>query len=108
GEAIGIFWEMYGLDPERYPLVTMSLRILAEETGALRRLGQVFGLVPDDNPTRISWEEETLPGEWMARSVVLVIPDLPGGAHTLELTMQVGDLKPFIVRKEIVVGSRTI
>jgi hypothetical protein len=105
GEAIGLFWEVYGVDPARYPVVRMSLRLIESDAGVMRRLGRFFGVVPDASSASVSWEEQTGATPGIGRSIRFTLPTLPGGTHTIELGMQVGGAEPIFSRKEITVGA---
>lgn len=106
GQEVGVYWEMYGLDPGREPSVSMSLRLISAETGVVQQIGRVLGVSPTQTTTEIRWEEETVRRPQLSRTLTLTIPDLPVGTHVLELSMEVEGSPPFVVRKEIVIGGR--
>lgn len=107
GDEIGIYWEMYGLMDEKTPSVTMSLRLMEEETGWLRRLAQRAGLLREVVPIRLRWEEPVAPGEISARSLALRVPEVSPGSYTLELTSEIAGAQPLSAHREIeIVGAQ--
>ncbi|HEX2095558.1 MAG TPA: hypothetical protein VHG28_24390 [Longimicrobiaceae bacterium] len=86
GESLGLFWEVYGL-PERPDTVAFAVSVRRSGTGWGRRMAERLGLVGEETPIRVRWDEET-PGEaTLARTLVLAIPQLPRGEYTLELSV---------------------
>jgi hypothetical protein len=106
GEEIGIYWEMYGLDHERTPAVTLSLRLLEGRTGWLRRLAERAGLMREAAPIRLRWEEGIREGPYQARSLTINIPPVAPGTYALELSVEAPGREQLSVRKEIeVIGE---
>jgi hypothetical protein len=88
GERVGIYWEIYGLRADRPESLSMSLRLLEEQGGWLRRLGRRIGLLSDDVPIRLRWQEQAEPDPVVGRSVSIEIPPLAPGSYTLELAIR--------------------
>jgi hypothetical protein len=109
---LGVYWELYGLDPSISPAITMSLALHRTPSGAIggafRWLGQAVGLVDDDTPIRTEWEEEVIAGRWMGRSLTVRVPDLTEGRYTLVLTGTVPGREPVVAVREIEVTRSTI
>jgi hypothetical protein len=87
GERVGVYWELYGLSADRPEPLSMSLRLLEERGGWLRRLGRRVGLLSDDVPVRLRWQEQAEPDPIVGRSVSIEIPPLSPGTYTLELVV---------------------
>ena len=86
GESLGLFWEIYGL-AERPDTVGISVSVRRGEKGWGRRLLERIGLVGEETPIQVQWEEET-PGEPMlARTLVLAVPEVSPGEYVLELSV---------------------
>jgi hypothetical protein len=105
GEGIGIYWEIYGLDAERTPEVSVSLRLLQSRTGWLRSLAERAGILREVMPVRLRWQEPVSEGPFMARSLDIQIPDVDSGTYTLELSVEAVGREPLSVRREIEVGA---
>jgi hypothetical protein len=106
GEEIGVYWEIYGVDPERTEQVAMSMRLLESQRGWVRRLAERAGLLREVMPIRLRWQEPTVAGEFMPRSLSIQIPEVAPGSYILELTLEAEGREPLSVRTEIeVVGA---
>ncbi len=105
GEQIGIYWEIYGLDSRENPTVTMSLRLLEGRRGWLRRLAERAGLLREVAPIRLRWNEPTIAGPYMPRSITVEVPTVDPGRYTLELTVEADGREPLAVRRDLVVGE---
>ncbi|MEX2571645.1 MAG: hypothetical protein WD737_10085 [Gemmatimonadota bacterium] len=106
GEQVGLYWEIYGLDVAEAPSVAMSLRLLQAQTGWLRRLAERAGLLREVAPIRLRWEEPTVEGPYMPRSLDVQIPDVSPGTYSLELTLETPGREPLSVTREIEVVER--
>lgn len=100
-EEIGIYWEVYGLVPERDAEVTFSLRLLESRTGWLRRLAERAGLLREVNPVRLRWQEQVPAGPYLGRSLSIQIPSVPAGSYTLELAIEAPGREPLQVRRDL-------
>lgn len=101
GEQIGIYWEMYGLDPTESPEISLSIRLLEGRTGWLRRLAERAGILREVAPIRLRWQEPVLAGEYMARSLGIQVPNVDPGTYTLELVVEAADEEPVSVRRDL-------
>jgi hypothetical protein len=112
GEFMGVYWELYGLDPAVSPEVTMSLLLRRSPSGivggVLRWLGDAVGLLGDEAPVRVEWVEEVAAGDWMGRSLSFLVPEDAGGRYTLVLTATVPGREPVIAAREIEITDSTI
>lgn len=112
GARLGVYWELYGLDPANSPEITMSIALHRPEPGAvggaLRWLGQAVGLVDDDTPIRVEWVEAVVAGPWMGRSLNLLVPELSEGRYTLVLTGTIPGREPVMAVREVEVTRSTI
>lgn len=104
GEQIGLFWEVYGADPEHTPDVWLSLRLLQSSTGWLRRFAERAGLLREVVPIRIRWQEPASAGV-MPRSLRVEVPRVAPGTYLLEMTVEVEGEEPLSVRREIEVSG---
>jgi hypothetical protein len=101
GEEVGVYWEIYGVDPERTEQVTLSIRLLESRRGWVRRLAERAGLLREVTPIRLRWQEPTVAGTHMPRSLAIQIPEVAPGSYTLELTLEADGREPLSVRKDI-------
>ena len=84
------------------PALDLSLRLVAANTGWLRRLAERAGVLNEVQPIRITWGE-SMEGEGaISRSLTLRIPeDTPAGEYTLELSLLAPGREPLIVQRAI-------
>lgn len=104
GEQVGVFWEIYGADPEDTPSLTAELRLLGGRTGWLRRIAERAGLLQEVNPVRIRWSETIADAPFTARSLAITIPEIDPGTYTLELSFEAPGREPLTVRQDIQVA----
>lgn len=102
GDRVGIYWEMYSPVAPWPPALDLSLRLVAANTGWLRRLAERAGVLNEVQPIRITWGE-SMEGEGaISRSLTLRIPeDTPAGEYTLELSLLAPGREPLIVQRAI-------
>lgn len=105
GQQVGLYFEVYGVDPVRTPELTMSLRVLEPRTGWLRRLAERAGLLRESAPVQLRWREGVGEGEYLPRSIAVQIPEISPGEYTLELMIEAPGREPLTVRREITVGD---
>lgn len=106
GEEVGIYWEIYGLDAETTPQVALSLRLLEPQKGWLRRLAERAGLLREVVPIRLRWEEGVPPGQIMARSLTIRIPEVAPGMYTLELAVEAQGRESLSIHKAVEIVAR--
>lgn len=104
GESLGLFWEVYGL-PETPDTVSFSVSMHRSGAAWGRRVAERLGLVDEQAPVRVRWEEETPGRSLLPRTLVLAIPDLPPGEYTLELSAARRGGEPVTVSRPLRVGS---
>jgi hypothetical protein len=56
-------------------------------------------------PVRVRWEEETTGEEVLTRSLLLALPELGNGWHSLELSVTPRGEEPVMVRRRILVEN---
>jgi hypothetical protein len=106
GENLGIFWEVYGLDP-REERLSVSLTVTPVGSGVLRRAGETLGLLDSASPVSYHWVEE-VPGRGSAspRAIALDLRRLARGRHVIQLVVAPAGRAPMVVRREIEVIRR--
>jgi len=105
GDLLGVYWELYGLDPTISSEVTMSLTLRQPLSGivggALRWLGETVGVLVEVAPIRTEWVEDVVSGPWMGRSLNFRIPQVSEGRYTLVLSATVPGREPVVAAREI-------
>lgn len=98
GEAVGVFWEVYGLAADAEIRFTVSV---ARERGRWRRLGERLGILRRESPMRLRWGEEG-PEEAgiLSRSVSLSLSLTPG-SYTLLLEVDIPGREPLHASRDI-------
>ena len=85
GERIGLYWEVYGLAPSGEP-VAMSVSVVPEKGGWLRRAAESFGIASRGPRMRIEWQEQAMPRAGFAPRVLVVdVSTLPAGRFRVEV-----------------------
>jgi hypothetical protein len=87
-EAIGLFWEVYGLGESNG--IDVSLTVRREDAGILRRLGQALRLVAARDGPSVRWEEEGI-DEIAGRTLRLDLSGLDPGDYVLEIEVRTPD-----------------
>lgn len=88
-EAIGLFWEVYGLRESNG--IDVSLTVRREDAGILRRLGQALRLVAARDGPSVRWEEEGGIDEIAGRTLRLDLSGLDPGDYVLEIEVRTPD-----------------
>src|SRR5690606_22228565 len=85
---LGIYWEVYGV--ESGDELGLSVVLVGEPPGLLRRLATALRLARTANPTVVRWTEVVGgAGDGMiGRSVRLGIDRVPTGEYSVEVTVQ--------------------
>lgn len=88
GARLGIFWEMYGLDPgER---VTASVGLVPDEAGFFRRAAERAHLAEPRTPVHLRWEDTPeVTGSVGGRILTIGLDGVAEGTYTVELTLSV-------------------
>lgn len=88
GTRLGIFWEMYGLDPgER---VTASVGLIPDDAGFFRRAAERAHLAEPRSPVHLRWEDTPeVRGSVGGRILVVALDGVAEGDYTVELTMSI-------------------
>lgn len=88
GARVGLYWEVYGLDPTGEPLAA-SVSVTPERVGWLRRAIGTLGLAGPPRRVRIDWSEMGVPDDGIAgRALVVDLSTLPPGRYRLEVRVQ--------------------
>ncbi len=100
GEKIGLYWEVYGVDPNEAFSVTILLT--EENRGVLRRLGERLGIVREVHPVRVRWQEAPAQdAPILPRSLELEVPEVSPGRYRLELTLTLAGREPLSVSRQV-------
>ena len=97
--AIGIYWEVYGL--QRDDRVAAELSVEPEQTGFLRRVGEALRLVGRREVAQINWEEKAVSDGKSSRSLTLNNRALKPGWYTLRLSISVNGETPLATERRI-------
>ncbi|MBI4422059.1 MAG: hypothetical protein HY560_14640 [Gemmatimonadetes bacterium] len=107
GEAVGLYWEVYGLGPETVPYST-SLTLVKENRNWFRRAARTLRLGGANRPqVSISWDDVSRPGE--AAAVGTLALDIAGnspGRYTLRLVVNAKGGAPASVERPLTIGAR--
>ncbi|HEX8695338.1 MAG TPA: hypothetical protein VF746_23200 [Longimicrobium sp.] len=87
GERLGLFWEVYGLDP-RADTLTLAVALSRRGVGGLRRTAERLGLARAATPVRMRWSEEVEAGAVLPRSLAIALPDVPDGDYVIEVSVR--------------------
>jgi hypothetical protein len=106
GQRLGLFWEIYGLDPAG-EVVTTSLELSGERRGWLRRAIEAVGLAHRSSAVRLRWDEApSQEGGTAPRALVLDLSGLAPGRYRIELSVSPAGYAPVTVQREIHVVRR--
>jgi hypothetical protein len=103
GEAIGLFWEIYGLSAAT-ETVQVSIQLLDRNAGLLRRLATRAGLVREQQALTVRWREHAA-SRFISRSLSLEIPEVGAGRYEIELTVTVPGREPLRATRVIYVDE---
>jgi hypothetical protein len=86
GETIGIYWEFYGVSERSVPL-PVSLTLIREQPGILRRALRAFGVVGKEHAqVSVSWIVYSRAGSYATPvTITLDLAGQPAGKYTLRL-----------------------
>ncbi len=105
GSVVGLYWEVYGL--ETRDSTTVSLSVVENRPTALRRLGQLLGVVAAGDSVRVQWSDTRSGSSGVAaRSLALDVGPLRRGSYTMQLTLAVPGQVPVSVKREIEIVRR--
>jgi hypothetical protein len=86
GDEIGLYWEVYGLDPHSDSL-QFSLSVDKIGKGFLRRAAEWAGLVrPSHDIIQMKWTEPVVNKDTVKRGIVLRLTDEMDGSYVIRLT----------------------
>lgn len=99
--AVGLYWEMYGVQPDGEEL-SYAVTVRREGTPWYRRAAERLGLADRQRPVRMRWQEPAgRPGEARNRSLSLDLSTLPAGRYVVELTLEAGRQPPVTVGRVV-------
>lgn len=91
---VGVFWEMYGVNPAGETL-EFTLTVSREGVPWYRRAAERLGLADRRAPVRMKWDEPSArPGAARSRALSLDLSTLPEGRYRVELTLEAGGQPP--------------
>lgn len=91
GERLGLFWEIYNLERQAGG-VTLSITVVREGAGLLRRAAEWAGLASRRRPSvSLSWVEPPASQRVRPRALVISVPETSPGTHVLEITARTAD-----------------
>ncbi len=101
GERVAVGWEVYGLG-WRPEAIAYRLSIRGGGGNLLQKAGRLLGLVGDDRPLTLEWQEEgpDAPGP-VFRSVALDLPSLDPGRYTLRLELATKGRSPLVSERRL-------
>ncbi len=102
---LGLFWELYGLDPAG-EVVTTSLTVAREGTGWLRRAVESLGLASPRVSLRLEWQEQPEhQGPLAPRALAVDLSSLSAGRYRIALAVAAAGQEPVTAAREIRVVS---
>lgn len=88
GSRLGIFWEMYGLEPGDH--VTASVGLVPDEAGFFRRAAERAHFAEPRVPVHLSWHDTPeVHGSVGGRVLVVALDGVAEGNYTVALTLTV-------------------
>jgi hypothetical protein len=104
GARLGLFWEMYGLDPSGEP-VTTSVTVAPARAAWLRRAAQSLGLARGRATVRLQWAEVPQPRGFVAgRGLAIDVSGLARGRYLIAVQVATGRSEAVATRELEVVG----
>jgi hypothetical protein len=102
-ERVVLYWELTGVGADT-ELLDISMVLTEARRGWVRRLAERTGIVRQERPIRLRWQEAP-PDErgTISRSVAVELPDLPRGAYILELSVAIQGREPITASRTITV-----
>ncbi len=101
GRRLGLFWELYGLDP-RGEVLTVDLAVTRTGGSWLRRATESLGLASRRAPVRLQWREvPEWPGPAAGRALTLDLTGVAPGHYRIELTVHAISQDPIRATREI-------
>ncbi len=98
---LGLFWEMYGLDPAG-EVVTTSIAVVPARRGWLGRAAESLGFTGPRTPVRLAWQEVPESHDAVAgRALALDVSGLSPGRYRIELAIESAGQKPVTATREI-------
>ncbi|CAN5740304.1 hypothetical protein BH23GEM6_BH23GEM6_07320 [soil metagenome] len=101
GERVGVYWEIYGLPEEEIQSLAVSLRLVNRRSGWLRRAAERIGVVGEDAPIRLRWQEQASSIGHVARALAIEIPRVSPGSYVLELSVERAGEEPVVVERTV-------
>lgn len=89
GSTVGLYWETYGLVPQTQSEI--SVRVVPEGSGWLRRLGETLGLVGERVPVTVAWQHRVEGPPFNDRqehSLSLDLSELAAGSYQVIVTIR--------------------
>ncbi len=100
GARFNLFWELYGVRPGE-PF-SLSIVMVQENRGFLRRLGERIGVVREVHPVRVRWQEAAVTeGDILSRALELEVPEVSPGPYRIELTVTFPGREPLTASRAV-------
>ena len=102
-QALGLFWETYGVRPEGETMA-VALTIDRIKEGWARRAAERLHLATPFAPMKVQWQEVPDRGDHVAsRSVTLDLSRLAPGRYEIALTLTPSDAPSVVTKREVVI-----
>lgn len=102
---LGVFWQMYGLDPAQGP-VSMSVTVTRQGVGWLRRAVESVGLASPRRDVQLQWQEVPEVPQVTPRALAVDVSGLAPGRYLIEVTVTPAGGETLTARREIVIERR--
>ncbi len=108
GGRVGLYWELYGLDPHRSQVVSASLTMTRLNKGFFRRVIEFTPLASGKPPVSMTWRDvKPTEAGFLPRSLALDLPPgLASGRYGLRLVIGFDNGEAKTVETEITVVDR--
>jgi hypothetical protein len=91
GAPVGVYWEMYGVEPEGEALA-FTLTVTRDGTSWYRRAAEKLGVVDRRAPVFMQWEEPAVrQNTSLSRALAVDFSMLPEGRYRVDLRLKAGD-----------------
>jgi hypothetical protein len=103
--TLGVFWELYGVDPAQ-GAVTVSLTMTRQGTGWLRRAVESLGLAAPRRGVQLQWEEVPEVPLVTPRALAVDLSGLVSGRYMIEVAVTPASGETLTARREVVIERR--
>ncbi len=103
--TLGVFWELYGLDPAQ-GAVTVSLTMTRQGSGWLRRTVESLGLAAPRRDVQLRWEEVPEVPLVTPRALAVDLSGLAPGRYVIEVSVTPASGETLTARREVAIERR--